>query len=63
LSLFDPIWEVLFPAERMRVIRLLIRQVSLNGKSGPVEITWWPEGIGSLAEDLGKEECHTNTQQ
>ncbi|MBU8913314.1 MAG: recombinase family protein [Spirochaetales bacterium] len=52
LSLFDPIWDVLFPAEQTRIIELLIRQIEYNGKSGKLAITFHPTGIKSLANEM-----------
>jgi site-specific DNA recombinase len=52
LSLFDPIWDVLFPTEQSRIIELLIRQIEYNGKSGKLAITFHPTGIKSLANEM-----------
>ncbi len=40
LAEFDPVWEVLFPAERARVLALLVDRVDLNAATGDVEITF-----------------------
>lgn len=40
LAELDPIWAELFPAERARVLALLIDRVDLNASSGDVEITF-----------------------
>jgi len=52
LGLFDPIWDVLFPAEQARIIKLLIRQIEYNGKSGNLAITFHPTGIKALASEV-----------
>ncbi len=52
LGLFDPIWDVLFPAEQARIIEHLIRQIVYNGKRGDLDITFHPVGIKSLAEEV-----------
>jgi site-specific DNA recombinase len=54
LGLFDPIWEVLFPAEQARIIELLIRQIEYNGKSGKMAITFHPTGIKALAGEIAE---------
>lgn len=55
LSLFDPIWEVLFPAEQARIIELLIQQIEYNGKSGKLAVTFHPTGIKALAGEVNQE--------
>jgi len=55
LSLFDPIWDVLFPAEQARIIELLIRQIEYNGKSGKLAVTFHPTGIKALASEVNQE--------
>ena len=55
LSLFDPIWEVLFPNEQARIIELLIRQIEYNGKSGKLAVTFHPTGIKALAGEIQQE--------
>ncbi len=48
ISNFDPIWDVLLPRERTRIIRLLIQQVDFDGESGTLGITFQPSGIKTL---------------
>ena len=55
LSLFDPIWDVLFPAEQARIIELLIRRIEYNGKSGELAVTFHPTGIKALAGEVNQE--------
>jgi site-specific DNA recombinase len=52
LSLFDPVWEMLFPAEQARVIRLLIEFVDFDGKTGKLGIEFAPSGIQALAGEV-----------
>jgi uncharacterized protein with HEPN domain len=52
LQLFDPVWEVLYPIERVRILRLLLGQVDYNGKTGKLGITFHPLGIVSLHEEI-----------
>jgi site-specific DNA recombinase len=51
LAEFDPLWEVLIPAERARVLRLLLESVHYDGQGGTVEIRFRPGGIRALAEE------------
>ncbi|MBU0756082.1 MAG: hypothetical protein KJ645_13145, partial [Planctomycetes bacterium] len=48
---FVPVWEHLFPAERERIIRLLIEEVTYNASTGEVEITFRPNGIQALSQE------------
>jgi site-specific DNA recombinase len=52
LSLFDPVWESLTPAEQARVVGLLVERVDYDGSKGKVSITFHPAGIKTLAEEL-----------
>ena len=52
LSLFDPIWEVLFPSEQERVIRLLVDRIEHDGRTGTLAIEFAAAGIKALADEL-----------
>jgi site-specific DNA recombinase len=52
LSLFDPVWQTLSPKEQARVIRLLVERVDYDGKNGTIGITFRPNGIKTLAQQL-----------
>ncbi len=56
LAEFEPIWDVLLPKERARVVRLLIQEVDYNGVSGTVGITFAAGGIKTLVGETGKQE-------
>lgn len=51
LSLFDSIWDVLFPIEQVRVINLLIEKVIYNGEKKTVTINFRPLGIKTSEEE------------
>jgi len=53
LAAFDPIWDVLYVKEKIRIIQLLVQKVSYNGVEGTVEITFHPNGIKQLAKEMG----------
>jgi site-specific DNA recombinase len=57
LSLFDPVWDVLFPREQARILRLLVERVGYDGSDGTLAITLRPTGIKALAAEVagGKE--------
>jgi site-specific DNA recombinase len=52
LSVFDPVWESLTPAEQARVVQLLVQRVDYDGARGKVSITFQPAGIKTLADEL-----------
>ena len=52
LSVFDPVWESLTPAEQARVVHLLVERVDYDGSKGKVAIAFRPAGIKTLAREL-----------
>ena len=54
LSLFDPIWDVLYPVERARIIQLLIERICFDGAGKSITIIFRPPGIRSLASEADK---------
>jgi len=52
LSLFDPIWEVLYPSEQARVIQLLVQGIEHDGRSGTLAIEFAASGIRALAGEI-----------
>jgi len=52
LSVFDPVWETLSPRERVRIVRLLVERVDYDGKEGTIAVTFRPNGIKTLAQEL-----------
>lgn len=63
LSLFDPIWDVLYPVEQARIIELLIRQIELDGSTYKLAITFRPTGIKSLAGEMAQTEMPKSRRQ
>ena len=51
LSLFDPVWEVLYPREQARIIHLLIERVEYDGANGTLAINFRPSGMKTLAQE------------
>ena len=56
LAAFDPIWAALIPAERTRVVGLLVEQVDYDGAKGKVSIAFRAAGIKTLADELASEQ-------
>jgi site-specific DNA recombinase len=54
LSLFDPVWESLTPAEQARVVQLLVERVDYDGARGRVAITFHETGIRTLADEIAR---------
>jgi len=52
LSLFDPIWELLYPPERARIIQILIERIDYNGRAGKLVIEFAPTGIKALVGEM-----------
>lgn len=55
LTLFDPVWDVLEPRERARIVHLLIDRVEYDGVKGEVTVTFHPLGISSPADEVRQE--------
>lgn len=51
LQELDPLWDELFPAERARIVRLLVERVEVG--PGGADIRLRVEGLASLGRDLG----------
>ncbi len=53
---FDPVWEVLSPREKTRVVQLLIDRVTYDGTKGKVAVTFRANGLRDIGHRLaGKE--------
>ena len=50
LERIEPLWDELFPAERARIVRLLIDRVDIRAEGAAVRLRL--EGLGSLVRDL-----------
>jgi site-specific DNA recombinase len=51
LASFTPVWECLFPAERERILRLLIERITYDPDTRETELTLRPSGIDALAKE------------
>ena len=52
LGLFTPVWDALYPAERARIIELLVDRVEVDGEAGTMAVTFHPTGIKALAQEV-----------
>lgn len=52
LSLFDPVWDELFPREQARIIQLLLERVDYDSLQGTLAITFRPMGIQALSAEV-----------
>jgi hypothetical protein len=51
IALFNPIWDMLFPRERSRVLHLLLESAVYDGIKGELELHFYPLGISRLAAE------------
>jgi site-specific DNA recombinase len=56
LGRFDPLWNSLSPREQVRVISLLVERIDFDGVRGKVAVTFYPNGIRELHEELARTE-------
>jgi len=61
LRQFTPIWDVLTPRERSRLLNLLITRVSFDGQSKKIFITFSPEGMELFANANTNANVNSNT--
>lgn len=52
MAIFEPVWDSLTPREQCRIVQLLVSRVDYNGATGKVTISFQPNGIRTLAEEL-----------
>jgi len=52
LRQFDPVWAVLAPRERARLVELIVERVAYDGANGRIAVTFRPLGLDSLARRL-----------
>jgi site-specific DNA recombinase len=51
VALFDPVWDLLLVPERFRILHLLLESVVYDGSTGELELSFYPLGITSLADE------------
>jgi hypothetical protein len=53
LTVLNPVWDSLASREQSRIIRLLFKRVSYDGRDGKVRVTFHSQGIKALYMELG----------
>jgi site-specific DNA recombinase len=56
LARFEPVWGELFPAERARILQLLIEAVSYDARAEEMTIRFRPGGVRVLAKEARNDE-------
>ena len=56
MSMFDPVWESLSLREQVRVVHLLVERFDYDGSTGKLKITFHPNGIRTLANQLASQD-------
>jgi hypothetical protein len=51
-SLFDPVWEMLFPREQARIMKLLVKRVDYDAVRETLAITFNSTGIMILSKEV-----------
>ncbi len=51
LTRFEPLWDALWPAERSRILGLLLEGIVYDGRDGSLAVKLRPDGIGALNDD------------
>ena len=51
LHQLEPLWDELLPAERARIVRLLVERVTVSSTGADIRLR--VEGLASLVRDLG----------
>ena len=57
LERIEPLWDELFPAERARIVRLLVDRVDVRAEGAAVRLSL--DGLGSLVRDLADRTLET----
>jgi len=52
LEYFNPVWDVLYPREKARILQLLLESVTYDAQEGTVEIALNPGGVKQLAAEM-----------
>jgi site-specific DNA recombinase len=60
IEAFDPLWETLPPAQKARLVHLLIERVEYDGADETISLTFHPTGIGTLTANREEEPCPTS---
>jgi hypothetical protein len=53
LERIEPLWDELFPAEKARIVRLLVDRIDVRADGAAVRLRL--DGLGSLVRDLAEQ--------
>ena len=56
LERIEPLWDELFPAERARIVRLLVERIDIRAEGATVRLRM--DGLGSLVRDLAARDAY-----
>jgi site-specific DNA recombinase len=61
IEAFDPLWKTMPPADKAKMVHLLIEQVEYDGADETISLTFHPTGIRTLTEQNREEDsCKTS---
>jgi hypothetical protein len=63
LSVTSPIWDTLFPQEKRRILKLLLREVDYDGRDGTLDLTLNGKGIKLLNSEMNPSAKDTTNGQ
>jgi site-specific DNA recombinase len=64
LGAFDPVWEALWPLERVRILQLVVKRATYDGEAGTISLELHNTGIATLAGELkAAEEAHREKKE
>ena len=55
-SLFDPVWDMLFPKEQARIMQMFLERIDYNAIREIMAITFNPTGIMALSKEVETEQ-------
>ncbi len=56
MAAFLPVWEVLTPREKSRLVELIVQQVEFNAAIGTIKVTFHPESIRTLSREMNNQQ-------
>lgn len=54
MAAFTPLWEALTPREKSRLVELVVQKVEFNGEKGTIKVTFHPEAVRSLSQQINQ---------
>jgi hypothetical protein len=63
LSVTSPVWDTLFPQEKRRILKLMLREVDYDGRNGTLGLTLNGKGIKLLNSEINPSAKDTTNGQ